>query len=97
MRIVPGRYIEAWNAVLFVKGVPLFYFPYFTHSLSLHPNNITIMPGDDSAFGPFVYGTYNWKLGDDLDGRFHLDYRVKRGVGVGRTLICTWANGEPRR
>ncbi len=83
MQIVPGKYISAWNAVLYVKGVPLFYFPYFHHSLALRANNVTVMPGDDSAFGPFLYGAYNWKLGDDLDGRLHLDYRQRRGVGLG--------------
>lgn len=86
MKIVPGKYIAAWNAVLFVKGVPLFYYPYFRHSLSLHANNLMVMPGDDSLFGPFLYSAYNWKLGDDLDGRFHLDYREKRGVGLGPDL-----------
>lgn len=83
MKIVPGKYIEAWNAILFVKGVPLLYYPYFRHSLSLRADNLTVMPGDDSLFGPFLYGIYTWKLGDDLDGKFHLDYREKRGVGLG--------------
>lgn len=97
MSIIPGKYIEAWNAVLFVKGVPLFYYPYFRHSLSLHANHLMIMPGDDSAFGPFIYGIYDWKFGDDLDGRFHLDYRQKRGVGLGPDLnvhLGQWGNAQ---
>lgn len=80
---VPGKYVEAWNAVLYVKGVPLFYFPYFRHSLTHRPNNLTFMPGDDSLYGPYLLGTYRWRLGDELGGRFHLDYREKRGVGAG--------------
>src|SRR5690242_8333447 len=32
-RIVPNQYIEAWNAVLFVDGVPSFYFPYYKRNL----------------------------------------------------------------
>jgi LPS-assembly protein len=83
MRIVPGKYIEAWNAILFVKGIPLLYYPYFRHSLSLHANNLTVMPGDDSLFGPFLYGMYTWNLDDIINGKFHLDYREKRGVGLG--------------
>jgi len=95
MRIVPGKYIEAWNAVLYVKGVPLLYYPYFRHSLSLHANHLSVMPGDDSAFGPFVYGIYDWKLGDDVDGRFHLDYRARRGAGLGPDMnlrLGQWGN-----
>ncbi|MGH7978009.1 MAG: LPS assembly protein LptD, partial [Limisphaerales bacterium] len=81
--IIPGKFFEAWNAVLFVKGVPLFYFPYFHHSLTLHANDLMVMPGDDTTYGPFLLGRYDWKFGHDLDGRFHLDYREKRGVGLG--------------
>jgi LPS-assembly protein len=99
MGIVPGRYVEAWNAVLFVKGVPLLYYPYFRHTLTLRPNHLTVMPGDDSLFGPFIYGMYTWKLGDDLDGRMHLDYRQKRGVGVGPDVnvrLGQWGNAQIR-
>ena len=99
MRIVPGKSIEAWNAVLYVKGVPLFYYPYFRHSLSLRANHLTVMPGDDSLFGPFLYGIYTYKLGDDLDGKLHLDYREKRGVGLGpdaNLRMGQWGNAQIR-
>ena len=33
IRIVPGKYVEMWNAVLFVDGVPAFYFPYYQRNL----------------------------------------------------------------
>ena len=29
IKIVPGQYVEMWNAVLFMDGVPTFYFPYY--------------------------------------------------------------------
>lgn len=99
MRILPGKYIEGWNAVFYVKGIPLFYYPYFRHSLSLHANNVVVMPGDDSTFGPFLLGTYTWKLGDDLDGKFHLDYRQKRGVGLGPDMnlhLGQWGNVQTK-
>ena len=31
--IVPGKYIEMWNAVLYLEGVPTFYFPYYRRDL----------------------------------------------------------------
>ncbi len=84
--IVPGKFVEAWNAVLYVKGVPLFYFPYYKRGLGMRGNELTVMPGDDSYYGPFLLGTYRWRMGDDVDGRVHLDYREKRGVGAGPDL-----------
>ncbi|HTV42949.1 MAG TPA: hypothetical protein VMF08_20460 [Candidatus Sulfotelmatobacter sp.] len=97
MRIVPGKYIEAWNAVVYVKGVPLFYYPYFRHSLSFRTNHLTFMPGDDSYYGPFLLSTYAWKWGDDADGKLHLDYRQLRGVGLGPDMnlhLGQWGNAQ---
>jgi LPS-assembly protein len=86
MKIVPGKYIEAWNAVVYVKGVPLFYYPYYRRNLDMHSNKMSVMPGDDSSFGPYLLGIYDWRLDDDADGRVHLDYREKRGFGAGPDL-----------
>ncbi len=83
MIIVPGKYIEAWNAILYVKGVPVFYYPYFRHTLNPNANTLNFTPGDDSLFGPFLLSTYNWHFNDDLDGKFRFDYREKRGVAGG--------------
>ena len=97
MKIVPGQYIEAWNALLYVKGIPLFYYPYFRHSLTFRANNLTFMPGDDSTWGPFLLGTYIWHLGDDADGRMHFDYRIKRGPGLGPDMnlhLGQWGNAQ---
>lgn len=97
MKIVPGDYIEAWNAVLYAKGVPLFYYPYFRHGLGPNANNLTFTPGDDSLFGPFLLTTYTWRLNKDLDGRFHFDYREKRGFAGGPDLnlhLGQWGNPQ---
>ena len=40
IRMVPGQYIEAWNAVVFMDGVPAFYFPYYKRNLGAHANNL---------------------------------------------------------
>ena len=81
MRIVPGQYIEAWNAVLFVDGVPAFYYPYYKRNLGPHANNLNFLPGYRSAYGPYLLGTYTWWLNDAMDGEVHADYRERRGVG----------------
>src|SRR6185437_4573664 len=83
IRITPNDKLEAWNAVLFFDGVPMFYFPYYERNLGPHANNFDFVPGYKSSFGPFILGSYRWYLNDELNGTFHLDYREKRGVGVG--------------
>ncbi len=96
-RIVAGQYIEAWNAVLFVDGVPTFYFPYYKRNLGAHVNNWNFLPGYRSTYGPYLLSTYTWYLGDDVDGEFHIDYREKHGVGVGPNLnlhLNQWGNAS---
>jgi lipopolysaccharide assembly outer membrane protein LptD (OstA) len=34
VRMVPGKSIEAWNAVVFADGVPAFYYPYYKRNLA---------------------------------------------------------------
>ena len=40
-------------------------------------------PATAAPTAPFLLNSYTWWLNDTVDGRFHLDYREKRGVGVG--------------
>jgi LPS-assembly protein len=83
IKILPGKSVEMWNAVLYLGDVPVFYFPYYKRNLGPHANNYTVTPGYNSRFGGYALNTYRWYLGEDLDGKIHADYRAKRGVGVG--------------
>jgi len=53
IKIVPGKYIEMWNAVLFMDGVPTFYFPYYRRNLGMHANNFNFTPGYRTLTGRF--------------------------------------------
>jgi len=86
IKIVPGQYVEMWNAVLFMDGVPSFYFPFYLRNLGEHASGFSFTPGYRSAYGPFLLSSYSWYLDDTADGRVHLDYREKRGAGVGPEL-----------
>lgn len=81
--IIPGKRIEAYSAVVYWGEVPVFYFPFYTRNLGEHANNFNFVPGIRSEFGPFLLSSYTWYYNDELDGIFHLDYRQKRGPGVG--------------
>jgi len=81
--IVPKKYVEMWHATLYVEGVPVFYFPYYRRNIGYRANNFDFMPGDRSLYGPYLLTTYRWFAGDNADGKIHLDFRARRGVGLG--------------
>lgn len=97
MKIVPGKYFEAWNAIVYVEGVPIFYYPYYRRNLELHANTISLVPGDESTYGPFLLGDYTWWLDNEVNGKLHLDYREKRGFAGGPDVnlhLGRWGDGQ---
>lgn len=84
--IIPGEYVEASHAILYLGKVPVFYFPYYRKSLREQANHISFTPGYRSLYGPFLLTSYNWYLNQQLEGVVHLDGRLERGVGFGPDL-----------
>jgi lipopolysaccharide assembly outer membrane protein LptD (OstA) len=83
IRIIPGDKVQLWNAVAYVEGVPVFYFPYYQRNIGPRANNFTTTPGYRSVYGPYLLNTYNWFIGDLADGKIHADYLERRGPGAG--------------
>ncbi|HEX3798985.1 MAG TPA: LPS assembly protein LptD [Verrucomicrobiae bacterium] len=81
--IVPGEYVEAHDATLYIGSVPVFYFPYYRKSLQPDQNFFTFLPGYRSSYGPYLLSTYNMVFNEAFRAAVHLDYRVTRGVGLG--------------
>jgi LPS-assembly protein len=99
IEIVPGKRVMARHATVYVQGVPVFYFPYYARKLGERSNHFDFVPGYRSSFGPYFLGTYSWFLGPDLDGRLHLDYRERRGLGTGPDFnyhLGPWGEGSLR-
>ena len=95
IKIVPGKYVELWNAVLFVGDVPTFYFPYYRRNIGPHANNLNFAAGYRSQYGGFLMNNYTWWLNDHADGKLHLDYYSERGLGMGPDLnlhLGQWGN-----
>ena len=86
LRITPGQRVQAWDGVLFLGPVPVFYFPYYSRNLGIEANNFNFTPGYRSAYGPFVLGSYTWYVNEHLNTELHMDYREKRGVAGGPDL-----------
>ena len=96
IKIIPGDRVEAHSATLYVEGVPVFYFPYYSRNIGPHANNFNFVPGYRSSYGPFLLSSYHFFLGEELDGAAHVDYRERRGVGMGPTLnyhLGRWGDG----
>ena len=96
IKIIPGEKVVAHSATLYVGGVPVFYFPYYSRNLGPRANNFNFVPGYRSSFGPFLLSSYHFFLDEELDGTAHVDYRERRGVGLGRTLnyhLGRWGDG----
>jgi LPS-assembly protein len=83
LRIIPGEKVEAHQATLYVGEVPLFYFPYYSRRLTPRSNHFNFVPGYRTSYGPYLLSRYNWYFNDDLDGIARVDYRERRGVGLG--------------
>lgn len=83
IKIVPGKYFEARDAVFYAGKVPLFYFPFYTQRLDGKGNHFDFVPGYRSRYGAYLLSSYNWSLNDQLDGALHGDYRYKRGGAGG--------------
>jgi hypothetical protein len=95
IKVIPGKSVQMWNAVLFAEGVPVFYFPYYKRNLGPHANHFTITPGYRTRYGAYALNTYTWFLGDVADGKIHLDYRSRRGAGFGPDVnlhLGQWGN-----
>ena len=86
IKIVPGKWVEARNAVLYLGKVPVFYFPFYKQRLDGQGNRFNFVPGYRSSYGPFLLSSYTWVLDEHLDGVLHADYREKRGGAGGLDL-----------
>jgi lipopolysaccharide assembly outer membrane protein LptD (OstA) len=96
IKLIPGKKIEAEQATLYFGSMPVMYFPYYSRDLTEHAGHFYILPGYRSSFGPFILSTYTFWLNEEVDGAFHLDYREKRGPGVGPDInyhLGQWGSG----
>lgn len=83
VKIVPGKYIEAHDATVYIGELPAFYLPFYKRRLDVRANHFSLTPGYRSRFGPFALGRFDFFVGEQLDGALQLDYRLKRGLGGG--------------
>jgi len=86
VKIIPNKRVVAHNAIVYVDGLPVFYYPYYSRNLGKNANNFNFIPGYRSIYGPYLLTDYTWYLNPELDGIFHVDERQRRGPGAGPTF-----------
>jgi len=93
----PNDKMIAYNLVLKVGEVPVFYLPYFEQDLREKEPFFMIVPGRDKRWGMYALTTFNYKFPDTgLRGKVHLDFYERNGVGTGITnthSLGAWGNG----
>ncbi len=82
----PGDKIQTKNDVLYLGRVPVFYTPFFNHSLKDPFMHVQLTPGYSKDWGPFLLSAWRCNLTENVKGRIYLDQRQKRGFGSGLGL-----------
>ena len=80
--IVPGDHATTKNAVLKLKGVPLFYMPYFRKSLKKQDRRsgfLTPNIGNSSFRGQTIGVGYYWAINRSSDLMYRTQYYTQRG------------------
>lgn len=96
IRLYPEDSVEFSNMVIYADEVPVFYFPYFSHSLNPRLGYLPT-PGSRSIWGAYLNNEYGFVIGEkyvesgiptgDFIGIARYDYRTRRGSAVGFDVI----------
>jgi lipopolysaccharide assembly outer membrane protein LptD (OstA) len=78
-----SKEVTAREATLYVDGIPVFYLPVYRREIGTHSTYFVVTPGYRSRFGPYLLTEYHVNLHEGFDAGLRMDYREKRGPGVG--------------
>lgn len=102
-RYKDNDYVEVYNAVPWLFGVPVGYLPYWYRDIDKH-YGFRLVPGYTSKWGAYVLGGYVYNVyespheaGPVLDAKTHVDYRTRRGAAVGQDFswnLKDWGFGK---
>jgi LPS-assembly protein len=95
------EYVEMWGAVISVKSVPIFYWPYMRYPLDQERATGFLMPlaGYSQTKGLRFSEGFYWAIARNMDATFSLDYYASKGTGSGletRYMFPGGTNGNAR-
>jgi len=78
-------YIDMWNAVFYIKKIPIFYLPYMRYPLDEERSTGFLMPqlGFSGSKGFSYSQVFYWAMKKNMDATFNFDYYSARGLGGG--------------
>ncbi len=84
----PNDKVVMRNALMYIKGVPILFIPYFEQPfVDFDRFPVHLVPGNRSEWGPFILSKWRWNLANRPDlkvkGNLLADYRQKKGFGGG--------------
>ena len=71
--------VEAWNTVMYLGTIPVFYFPYYSQTIKGKKTPFDIQGGNSADLGWYVRVRYNFFLDELNSGSIGYDYMEKKG------------------
>ena len=83
IRVLLGEKFYAYNVIFYLGKVPIFYFPYYWHSLRETRFKWGLKLGSNSEEGFFAKASFGYALTERTLGTLLIDYMTKKGIGWG--------------
>ena len=81
--VIPDQRAIAHRAIFRIRGIPIFYFPYFNKSLLREPRQsgfFTPVFGNSSLYGFMLHSGYYWAINRDYDMSYRIIDYTTRGL-----------------
>ncbi|MFH0771028.1 MAG: OstA-like protein [Candidatus Omnitrophota bacterium] len=92
IKVYLGDRITAKHITLYVMDTPIFYFPYYSHSLKDKYPGVTVIPGENKDWGYYILTSWRYYLNENFKGRINFDYRERKEFAGGVDLNYNTAN-----
>ncbi len=83
IRILLGERIFAYNVLMYLGKIPIFYFPFYWRSLRETRFSWGLKLGSNSEEGFFAKTNFGYAFSDRTNGTLLIDYMTRKGVGIG--------------
>ncbi|MBN1670534.1 MAG: LPS-assembly protein LptD [Kiritimatiellae bacterium] len=81
--VTPGERVEAHDVTFYMGKVPVMHVPRWTRNAG-EDTGFNVVPGYTSLMGAFLLMSYDYRLTPLLKAQTRLDYRTRRGLGIGQ-------------
>lgn len=80
-KVQQGEYLQAWHTIGYVKGIPVFYFPYFIFPIKNQRQTGFLVPevGGSTSNGFILSNAFFWAISPSQDATLRHTYYEERG------------------